>query len=156
MAEHTIKELDDKDREILLLAALGLSFDIRVFNERLNQEIERLRRNGVSEQSIIRTLESDLATKGRIFGELRNSIKRGTIGAINQAFRRFGDMGGKLRWVAISKNICPDCKERAGEIDTWDNWTVRGMPGSGFSVCKEYCYCQLLPVDVDVSDKLKL
>ena len=156
MAEQDNRKLDDKDREILLLAALGLSYDIRIFNERFSQEIERLRRNGASEQSIIRTLDSDLATKGRVFGELRNSIKRGVIGAINQAFRRSGDMGRKLKWVAISKNICPDCKVRAGEVDTWENWEARGMPGSGFSVCKEFCYCQLVPEDLDVEDKLKL
>ncbi len=51
--------LDDKDREILLWIALGLSFDIRVFSERLGQEIERLRRSGVSEQSIIGVLGTD-------------------------------------------------------------------------------------------------
>jgi len=38
MAEQDIGKLDDKDREILLLVALGLSYDIRVFNERLTQE----------------------------------------------------------------------------------------------------------------------
>ena len=156
MAEQDIGKLDDKDREILLLVALGLSYDIRVFNERLTQEIQRLRRNGVSEQSIIRTLQTDLTNQGRIFGELRNAINRGVTGGINQAFRRYGEMGGKLKWVAISKNICPDCKERAGQIDTWENWEARGMPGSGFSVCKEYCYCQLVPESLDIENKIKL
>ena len=93
MAEQDIGKLDDKDREILLLVALGLSYDIRVFNERLTQEIQRLRRNGVSEQSIIRTLQADLTNQGRIFGELRNAINRGVTGGINQAFRRYGEMG---------------------------------------------------------------
>lgn len=156
MAEQDIGKLDDKDREILLLVALGLSYDIRVFNERLTQEIQRLRRNGVSEQSIIRTLQADLTNQGRIFGELRNAINRGVTGGINQAFRRYGEMGGKLKWIAISKNICPDCKERAGQVDTWEGWEARGMPGSGFSVCKEYCYCQLVPESLDVDNKIKL
>ena len=102
--------LDDKDREILLWVALGLSFDVRIFSERLNQEIARLRRAGVNEQSIIGVLSTDLSSQGRIFGEFRNSIKRGIIGGINQAFRRAGNMGQKLRWVAVSKNICQDCK----------------------------------------------
>ncbi len=156
MAEQDIGKLDDKDREILLLVALGLSYDIRVFNERLTQEIQRLRRNGVSEQSIIRTLQADLTNQGRIFGELRNAINRGVTGGINQAFRRYGEMGGKLKWIAISKNICPDCKERAGQVDTWEGWEARGMPGSGFSVCKEYCYCQLVPESLNVDNKIKL
>ena len=65
-------------------------------------------------------------------------------------------MGQKLRWVAVSKNLCPDCEDRAGEIDTWEGWESRGMPASGWSVCKEYCYCQLIPEDIEINDKLKI
>jgi hypothetical protein len=148
--------LDDKDREILLWVALGLSYDVRIFSERLRQEIDRLTRSGVSQQSIAGILDSDLRGQGRIFGEFRNAIKRGIIGGVNQAFRRAGDMGKQLRWVAVSKNLCPDCEDRAGETDTWEGWTSRGMPASGWSICKEYCYCQLIPEDIEVSDKLKI
>lgn len=154
MAED--KQLDDKDREILLWVALGLSYDVRIFSERLRQEIDRLTRAGVSQQSIAGTLSADLAGQGRIFGEFRNAIKRGIIGGINQAFRRAGEMGQQLRWVAISKNICPDCEERAGQVDSWEGWIARGMPASGWSVCKEYCYCQLIPAGIATDDKLQV
>lgn len=150
------KRLDDKDRGILLWVTLGLSYDVRIFAERLGQEIDRLIRSGVSEQSIIGVLSQDLNSRGRIFGEFRNSIKRGVVGGINQAFRRAGEMGQKLRWVAVSKNICPDCEERAGQVDTWEGWESRGMPASGWSVCKEYCYCQLIPADIEIDDNLKI
>lgn len=150
------KRLDDKDRGILLWVTLGLSYDVRIFAERLGQEIDRLIRSGVSEQSIIGVLSQDLNSRGRIFGEFRNSIKRGVVGGINQAFRRAGEMGQKLRWVAVSRNICPDCEERAGQVDTWEGWESRGMPASGWSVCKEYCYCQLIPADVEIDDNLKI
>ena len=149
-------ELDEKDRRLLIETALGLSYDIRIFSERLGQEIDRLTRNGLDEQSIIRVLEQDLATNGRIFGELRNSIKRGVTGGINQAFRRAGEMGQSLKWIAISKNPCDDCRSRAGEVDTWDNWEARGMPSSGWSVCKEYCYCQLMPESLDIDDTITI
>jgi|TARA_R110002051_G_scaffold246446_2_gene306140 hypothetical protein len=149
-------ELDDKDREILLWVALGLSYDVRIFSERLKQEIERLTRSGVSEQSIVGVLGADFRGKGRIFGELSNSIKRGVVGGINQAFRRSGEMGRKLRWITVSKNICPDCESRAGELDTWEGWESRGMPASGWSVCKEYCYCQLMPEDIEINDTIKI
>jgi len=148
--------LDDKDREILLWVALGISYDVRIFSERLRQEIDRLTRAGVNEQQIVGVLSSDLSRQGRIFGELRNSIKRGIIGGINQAFRRGGEMGQKLRWVAVSKNICPDCEERAGQLDSWEGWESRGMPSSGWSICKEYCYCQLIPEGIEIDDKLKI
>ena len=148
--------LDDKDREILLWIALGLSYDVRIFSERLGQEIERLTRSGVSEQSIIGVLDEDFSRSGRIFGEFKKSIKRGIVGGINQAFRRSGEMGRKLRWITVSKNVCPDCESRAGELDTWEGWESRGMPASGWSVCKEYCYCQLMPEDIEINDTIKI
>ncbi|MBT7929447.1 hypothetical protein HN682_05995 [Candidatus Peregrinibacteria bacterium] len=148
--------LDDKDREILLWIALGLSYDVRIFSERLGQEIERLTRSGVSEQSIIGVLDTDFRSKGRIFGEFVRSVKRGVVGGINQAFRRSGEMGRKLRWITVSKNVCPDCESRAGELDTWEGWESRGMPASGWSVCKEFCYCQLMPEDIEINDTIKI
>ena len=148
--------LDDKDREILLWVALGLSYDVRIFSERLRQEVGRLTRSGVSEQSIIGVLDTDFRSKGRIFGEFVRSVKRGVVGGINQAFRRSGEMGRKLRWITVSKNVCPDCESRAGELDTWEGWESRGMPASGWSVCKEYCYCQLMPEDIEINDTIKI
>ena len=150
------EKMDDKDRDVLLWVALGLSFDIRIFTERLGQEVERLRRGGVSEQSIIGILSQDLNRHGRIFGEFRNSIKRGVVGGINQAFLRQGEVGRKLRWIAVSKNTCPDCVSRAGQVDTWDGWESRGMPGSGWSICKEFCYCQLIPESMEMDDSIKI
>ena len=150
------EKLDDKDREILLWVALGLSYDVRIFAERFGQEIGRLNASGVSQQSIIGTLNDDLRRNGRIFGELRNAIKRGIIGGINQAFRRTGDMGQKLRWITVSKNTCPDCESRAGEVDSWEGWQAKGMPGSGWSVCKEYCYCQLIPDDIEINTTIAI
>ena len=148
--------LDGKDRDILLWVTAGLSYDARIFSERLRQEIRRLNGSGISEQSIIGTLNEDLRGNGRIFGEFRNSIKRGLVGGINQAFRRTGEVGEKLRWIAVSSNLCSDCASRAGDVDTWDGWMSRGMPGSGWSICKEFCYCQLVPDGMDIDDKLKL
>jgi len=148
--------LDGKDRDILLWVTAGLSYDARIFSERLRQEIRRLNGSGISEQSIIGTLNEDLRVNGRIFGEFKNSIKRGLVGGINQAFRRTGEVGEKLRWIAVSSNLCSDCASRAGDVDTWDGWMSRGMPGSGWSICKEFCYCQLVPDGMDIDNKLKL
>ena len=147
---------DDQDRRLLSAVAIGLAFDVRIFTERLGQEVARLTRSGLDEQSIIGIINADYATSGRIFGELKNSIKRGVTGGINQAFRRAGDMGGSLRWIAVSKNICSDCKSRAGQVDTRDSWIARGMPGSGWSICREYCYCQLLPEEIDIDSSIKI
>jgi len=148
--------LDARDRRLFASIASGLSYDTRIFDQRFRQEINRLTRSGLDEQSIIRVLEQDFISNGRIFGELRNSIKRGIVGGINQAFRRSGKVGKSLRWIAISNNICDDCSSVAGQVDTWEGWESRGMPGSGWSICKEYCYCQLVPDDMEVEDTIKL
>ena len=148
--------LDETDRRLLTEIASGLSYDTRIFDQRFRQEIDRLTRSGLDEQSIIGVLEQDFISNGRIFGELRNSIKRGVVGGINQAFRSVGKMGEKLRWVTVSKNVCDDCLSVSGEIDTLENWEGRGLPGSGWSICKEYCYCQLIPEDIEIDDNLKI
>ncbi len=147
-------ELDERDRRLLTEIASGMSYDSRIFNQRIRQQVERLRRSGLDEQSIIGVLEQDFMSNGRIFGELRNSIKRGVVGGINQAFRRSGEMGEGLRWIAVSKNICDDCQSVAGEVDTWENWEQRGMPGSGWSLCKDNCYCQLVPESMEIDDSI--
>jgi len=156
MPELTQETIDEKDRELLLWVALGLTYDVRIFAERLGQQINQLRRSGVDEQSIIRILSEDLGGNRRVFGELRNSIKRGVVGGINQAFRRSGTMGRKLKWITISKNVCPDCESRAGQVDTLEGWEAQGLPSTGWSVCREYCYCQLIPEDIEIDDKLRL
>ena len=98
------EKLDGRDRQILNRVTSGMSFDIRVLSERIKQEIQRLRRSGLDEQQIIGVLSRDFESKGRIFGEFQNAVKRGLIGGINQAFRRTGKMGQSLKWIAISKN----------------------------------------------------
>jgi len=147
-------ELDERDRRLLTEIASGMSYDSRVFNQRIRQQVERLRRSGLDEQSIIGVLEQDFMSNGRIFGELRNSIKRGVVGGINQAFRRSGEMGEGLRWITVSKNPCSDCVGLSGEIDSWENWEQRGMPGSGWSLCKDNCYCQLVPESMEIDESI--
>jgi hypothetical protein len=76
-----------------------------------------------------------------------------------QISRRELKMGDDVsyRWVVAQgvKN-CPDCLGRAGEVDTWDGWISRGMPATGWSVCKQNCYCQVIPVDTDIDDIIKV
>ena len=150
------EKLDGKDRQILNRVTSGMSFDIRVLSERIKQEIQRLRRSGLDEQQIIGVLSRDFESKGRIFGEFQNAVKRGLIGGINQAFRRTGKMGQSLKWISVSKNVCPDYKERAGEVDTYENWVAKGLPASGWSLCKEYCYCQLMPESLDIDENITI
>ena len=111
----------------------------------------------MSDAGIVRTLESDFLGGGRIFGEYSRSRKRGIVLGIMQGFRVgqdaiYGD-SLRFRWVSVgSPRICPDCESRINQINTWDNLEAEGLPASGFSICKENCYCQLIPEDVEIEN----
>ena len=159
--EEITQSLEEEDENILLWATLGVSYGIDIFITRLEREIALLRNAGVADAAILDILGNDLATNGRIFGELRNTIKRGIISSIMQASRVgadrvYGD-SVMMRWVSVgTPKICVDCTPRIGQIRSWDEWESLGLPASGFSVCKEFCYCQLVPEEVSMPDSLSV
>ena len=161
LTEEITQNLEEEDENILLWATLGISFGIDIFLTRLEREIALFRNAGISESAILNILGNDLATNGRIFGEFRNTIKRGIVSATMQASRIgadrvYGD-SVMMRWVSVgTPKICPDCEMRIGEIRSWDEWEALGLPASGFSVCKEFCYCQLVPESVPMPDSLSV
>jgi len=153
------EELEEEDQAIFAYAAFGISFAIDGFAQEIRSEIRKLRAAGITDGEIGRILASDLQSGGRIFGGFRNSIKRGVVSGVMQAHRVgqdriYGD-SLKMKWVSVgSPNICDDCQERIGRIEEWDIWESLGLPASGFSVCKESCYCQLIPITYPISDRV--
>ena len=153
------EELDKEDQAIYKWAAFHLAFAIEAFGNEIRAEISRLRAAGVVDSEIGRILATDLESGGRIFGSFRNSVKRGIVSGIMQGHRVgqdriYGD-SLKMRWVSVgSPNICPDCERRIGRIESWNVWESIGLPASGFSVCKGYCYCQLIPTTYPIEDKV--
>ena len=161
ITEEVTQNLEEEDENILLWATLGISFGIDVFATKLEREIALLRNAGITQRGIVDILRNDLTTNGRIFGEFRNTIKRGIISAVMHASRLgqdriYGD-SVNMQWVSVgTPKICPDCEERIGEIRTWNEWEAEGLPATGFSVCKEYCYCQIIPDSIEMPSSLKL
>ena len=154
-------ENEEQENNTLLWAALGLSFGIDIFVSRLSREIEVLRGAGLTEAAILGTLAGDLSSHGRIFGEFRNAIKRAAVLGVMQGFRVGQDniYGDQLefKWISVgSPKICDDCEDRVGKIKTWDEWQKIGVPASGFSVCKENCYCQLVPSNVQIDEIVRI
>ena len=153
------EELTEEEQAIFAYAAFGISFAIDGFAQEIRAEIRKLRAAGIADTEIGRILTSDLQNGGRIFGGFRNSIKRGVVSGIMQGHRVgqdriYGD-SIKMRWVSVgSPNICPDCQKRIGRIESWEVWETVGLPASGFSVCKESCYCQLIPEFFPIDDKV--
>ena len=153
------EELEEEDQAIFAWAAFGISFAIDEFAQSIRSEIIKLRAAGITDAEIGRILAADLASGGRIFGTFRNSIKRGVVSGIMQGHRIgqdsiYGD-SIKLKWVSVgSPKICPDCEKRIGKVATWAKWESLGLPASGFSVCKEFCYCQLVPEVFPIEDSV--
>ena len=161
LTEEITENIEEEDENILLWATLGISYGIDIFITRLEREIALLRNAGITDAAILDILGNDLATNGRIFGEFRNTIKRGIVSATMQASRIGADRvyGDSMmfRWVSVgTPRICPDCEERIGEIRSWEEWEALGFPASGFSVCKEFCYCQIVPEDIPMPTSLSV
>ena len=159
--EQNTQTLEEEDEDILLWATLGISFAIDIFATEIEREIALLRNAGIRNDEILRILGNDLSTNGRIFGRLRNNIKRGIVSAVMQASRIgqdrvYGD-SVKMRWISVgTPRICVDCEARVGQVRSWEEWEVLGLPASGFSVCKEFCYCQLVPESVPMPSSVRL
>ena len=154
-------EVTEEDKQLLLWIALVLGYDISIFSARIEREITVLRASGTTELGIIAAIRRDYETNGRIFGELRNSVKRGVVLGIMQSSRLgqsaiYGDSVESFKWVTMQGGrVCEDCQPRAGQIATWQEWESIGMPGTGWSRCGGNCYCMLVPVGVKVSDTVK-
>ena len=155
------QEIEEQDEQTLLWVALGISFGIDVLASRIEREINILRGAGLSDAGIVTILSDDLRYGGRIFGEFRNTIKRGIVAGVMQGFRVgqdaiYGD-SLRFRWVSVgSPKICPDCETRVGQLATWKEWEAIGFPASGFSVCKEFCYCVLVPESIEIDQQVIL
>lgn len=131
----------------------------------LQEYVQTLRASGVADDVIRKSLDDDLTNGGRIFGEFFRGISMDVSGRVGELTRktsmlRFGFAPDeKLSWVAVSMTegdkACPDCEPRHKEVDTFQNWTLRGLPKTGWSVCRSNCKCILLRVD-DVANEQSL
>tara|TARA_R100000808_G_scaffold12536_1_gene31211 strand:+ start:1142 stop:1645 length:504 start_codon:yes stop_codon:yes gene_type:complete len=157
--EEATASLTEEDENILLWSAIGGAAAVDIFVARIESEILRLRQANIGDAEIVRILSDDFTTRGRIFGEFSNNLRRGVVSGIMQG-SRFGqdEVYGnsvKFRWVSVgSSKICVDCQDRIGQIATWEQWESLGLPATGFSVCKEFCYCQLVPEDIEIDDRV--
>ena len=158
--EENQRNLEEEDENTLLWATLGVGFAIDVFVSRIEQQINVFRQAGLSDQSVIRSLTTDLESNGRIFGEFGNSIRRGIVSGIMQGSRLGQDKlyGNQLmQWISVgTPKICSDCESRVGQIDTCQDWIAAGLPATGWSLCREFCYCQLVPESVDIDSKIQI
>ncbi len=108
---------------------------------------------GATREMIKAELLEDLRTGGRIFGELKNSLKATAHGNT----RRVSDIGTysekgvaiKYTWVTVEDpKRCPDCKSQHLRSLTWKQWEAEGrFPRNGWSICRRNCRCFLMASD---------
>ena len=157
--EEATENLTEEDENIILWSAIGATAAVDIFAARIESEILRLRQANVRDAEILRILNDDFSSRGRIFGEFGNNLRRGVVSGIMQGARLGQDTvyGNRLRfrWVSVgSSKICVDCQDRIGRIESWEAWESIGLPATGFSICKEFCYCQLVPEDIEIDDRV--
>ena len=154
--------------EAMLLGTMdNMLYDVTTFSNSIEKTISSMSNAGVSNTIIKETLERDMMTGGRIFGQLRNDTKANIVDGINQSakmgqYENYELDKGFFQWVSVGGHkICPDCAGRAGVELTFKEWEREGIPGSGWSVCQGYCYCVLDPtgtiskkIDAPVREKI--
>ena len=146
--------------ETMLLGTMGsMIYGAEIFAKNLEAAITQMAANGINSTVITQTLTTDQATGGRIFGQLRNDTK----GSIAMGISNSGRIGQYedytkndiFAWVTVAGHkVCVDCSARGGLVMPYKDWDSEGVPGSGWSVCKGYCYCVLDPTG-KASDNVK-
>ena len=123
-----------------------------IVTSNLTSRINSMRLSGMAVSEVRKVLIADLIAGGRIFGQLRNGVKRISKNAIEEAgniaaIKAFEQAGLKeYEWITVGKNICPDCRPRHGMEGDLGYFRSIGLPKSEFSVCGTNCNCMLVPV----------
>ena len=163
--EDILEDLDKltPDQEILLLAIIEKAAkESEIFQLHIQQEISTMITNGMTKESAEMVITADLQKGNRLFKTLNNSIKAAIIEGVNQSSRlgQYGEYDldqGTFKWVTVSGHrICDDCESRSKMPErTFNEWADIGLPGSGWSLCKQYCYCVLDPTG-DISSNINV
>lgn len=124
----------------------------------VEEAVRTMRASGMTAEEIRGVLLDDLkAETSRYFGEFKTGVKDAVYGGENVA-RSLGakealeerGLDRMYRWQTNGTNICPDCQERHGEVDTMENWEKRGLPTMFGSRCGENCQCTLVAEDMEL------
>jgi hypothetical protein len=124
----------------------------------MQQHVQMLRAGGMTDAAIRELMIADFhAENSALFSSYKNGVRELITGGVHQSYQlgvtneylsSYGDEA-PMKWTVESDNPCDDCAARAGEVDTLRNWTIRGMPKSGFSRCGRRCLCSLTPEEMN-------
>lgn len=139
--------------KIEISISAGLEYTTQQFLTGLRKNVMEMTNAGMSIDNIKEVLRKNADEGTGVFGIFKNNLKSVVASNINEAanqatYAEYENAGiTKYRWVTMSKQPCPDCIIRHGQIETMETWEQLGLPKSGFSVCQDNCKCKLLPVE---------
>ena len=119
----------------------------------LGTMIDRLLKQGMSEQRIMQLIAADLETNP-LFGKFaKNLVDKVVDPGVKRTMDRIAqeawtDLDVVLEWQAVlDDRTCPDCKERHYDYPpaTYDEWIELGLPTWGATICGFNCRCKLVP-----------
>lgn len=140
----------------------------------INQYVERLKKKGFSDEDIevemlidpdspVVKLSSSISlsmtgrkyvppTRKELIADLERSKNEKellwkTVSSPKGWAKKAQEYLGSEDWDKFGKpgtGPCPDCESRAGRIETEAYWGSIGWPGSGWSVCRNDCRCELI------------
>ena len=162
--EEILEKLDEltPEQEVLLLAIIEKAVNqADIFELQIQQEINTMIINGMSGETADMVIKGELKKGGRLHGMLNNSIKAALVEGINQSsrlgqYQQYELDRQEFTWVTVSGHrICEDCESRSGDTGTFQYHSEKGLPGAGWSLCKQYCYCILDPTG-DISSNIEV
>jgi len=160
--EVILEQLDNlsPEQEILLLGIIEkAAVQAEIIELQIQQELATMISNGMSQKGAEMAIKVDLKKGGTLHGLVQNYIKSSIIEGVNQSSRlgqyeQYDLDVGTFKWVTVSGHrICEDCESRAGDTGTFNYHADKGLPGAGWSICKQYCYCVLDPTG-DISQNI--
>jgi len=146
-------EIDIDRMETYVTNGLALNIDKTIAD--LDLLMLQMQMSGMSESQIKSVLINDLQTGGKIFGGFkagtRNIVKEAVqMASTDGSIQKYQQAGIKrFKWVVMfeGNQPCPDCKPRHNRVETMAHWRDVGLPGSGFSICRQWCKCKLTTVN---------
>ena len=162
--EEILEQLDNlsPQQEILLLGIIEKAvIQAEIIELQIQQELATMVSNGMTRTGAEMAIKVDLKKGGVLHGQIQNYIKASIIEGVNQSSRlgqyeEYDLDVGTFTWVTVAGHrICEDCESRAGDIGTFNYHADKGLPGAGWSICKQYCYCVLDPTG-DISSNIEV
>ena len=165
--DEILEQLDklSPEQELLLLSIIEkAAVQAEIIELRIQQELATMITNGMTQKGAEMAIKVDLKKGGALHGLVQNYIKSSIIEGVNQSSRlgqyeQYDLDVGTFTWVTVSGHrICDDCNSRAGDTGTFEyhaSTPGKGLPGAGWSICKQYCYCVLDPTG-DISQNISV